>query len=399
MPLNKRTPWFIAALVTLGLTLACADHSASAPQQTHTLGAVGTDVPSFWVRPGYRVTLAASGLEEARFMEFGEPGILYLSRPEHGDILTLKKQGDTYKEVATFTSGHRQVHGMQYVGGWLWFTESGAVFKARDKDGDGKADEEVTIVKDLPHGGHWWRPILVVKDGFYTGIGDPGNITDQTNTDREKIWKYSMDGSSRSLFISGIRNTEKLLLRPGTDEVWGADHGSDNFGAKFGENPKIKNQPVTDWNPPCEFNHYVQGSFYGHPFIVGNRVPRPEYQDRPDILELAAKTIVPAWNFGPHWAPNGWDFLKTEGLGAEYKGDALVALHGSWNSVEKVGYRVERVLFDKVTEVPYGGQMLVGTLKGQQVLGRPVDVIEEPDGNVLFSDDQNNAIYRISKVK
>jgi hypothetical protein len=38
------------------------------------------------------------------------------------------------------------------------------------------------------------------------------------------------------MWSSGIRNTEKLRFRPGTQEVWGVDHGSDNFGDKLGEN-------------------------------------------------------------------------------------------------------------------------------------------------------------------
>ena len=61
------------------------------------------------------------------------------------------------------------------------------------------------------------------------------------------------------------------------------------------------NQPITDLNPPCEMNHYVQDGFYGHPYIVGIRLPRYEYMDRPDIVELAAKTIPPAWCAGGHW--------------------------------------------------------------------------------------------------
>ena len=101
----------------------------------------------------------------------------------------------------------------------------------------------------------------------------------------------------------------------------------------------------------------LKGGFYGHPFIVGNGLPRLEFKDRPDIIELAAKTILPAWPFGAHWATNGWTFAQTDGLGA--KGDAFVACHGSWNSTQKVGYRIERVLFDSQTGNPMGAQEIV----------------------------------------
>jgi glucose/arabinose dehydrogenase len=365
-------------------------------------GEVGPGVPPFSVRPGYRVTLAAEKLGEARAMEFDDKGTLYLSQPAAGAIQALRDtDGDgVYETVTPFVTNLPKVHAMSFHDGWLWFAQTGAILKARDTNGDGKADEVVTVLANLPSGGgHWWRSLLVTDDGFYTSIGDSGNTNDESATDRQKIWHYDLKGGSKALFASGIRNTEKLRLRPGTNEVWGVDHGSDNFGGPLGE--KVgkgqKFQPVTDFNPPCEFNHYVLGGFYGHPFIVGNRVPRIEFQKRPDILELAAKTIPPAWSFGAHWAPNGFTFLTKDTFPAQ-RGDAFVALHGSWNSSVKVGYRVERVMFDPFTGDPCGAQCIVSTLApdGTNVLDRPVDCVEAPDGSVLFSSDSGKRIYRIT---
>lgn len=359
--------------------------------------ATGADVPPFKVRPGYRVDLVAKDIGETRFIEFGDKGALYVSEPRAGKIVTLREKDGLWTKVADFTSDKPTVHGMHYYDGWLWFTQSGAVWKARDTDGDGKADEEIKVVDNLPSGGgHWWRTILVTPGGFYTSIGDTGNITDLTGTDREKIWKFTLDGKTRKLFASGLRNTEKLRLRPGTDEVYGADHGSDNWGAPLGQ--QRGNQPFTDVIPPCEFNHYVQDGFYGHPFIVGPGLPRLEFKDRPDLLELANKAIPPAWCLGGHWAPNGWNFLTSDALGL--KGDAVIACHGSWNSTKKVGYRLEHVLFDPVTGQPYGAQCLVSMLADDgSVLGRPCDVAEAPDGSLFVSDDSKGRIYRLSALK
>jgi glucose/arabinose dehydrogenase len=359
---------------------------------------VGPDVPKFWVRPGFRVTLVADKLENARFMEFGANGTLYLSRPDNGDILTLRAKGDRYEVVNTFAKPGQSVHGMHYVDGWLWFTKSDSIYKGRDTDGDGKADEIVTVVTGLPHGGHWWRPIYVVSDGFFTSIGDSGNATDQPETDRQKIWKYSLDGKTRVLWSSGLRNTEKYRYRPGTTELYGCDQGSDWYGRSLGD--REGRQPITDMEPPEEMNLYVQGGFYGHPYLFGNRVPRIEYQNRPDIIDLAEKTIVPEWTFGPHWAADGWNWLNTDHMGAGWKGDAVVAFHGSWNSSVKKGYQVEHVFFDKVTGKPYGNNKLVGLLsESGQVLARAVDIVEEPSGDILFSDDLGQRIFRISPVK
>ncbi len=378
------------SLVALGglLTLTTAAHAA---------GTVGPDVPDFEVRDGYRVTVAARDFGQSRFLQIGENGMLYVSQPNQGSISTLKKQADgTYKKIGEFTSDKKTIHGMDYKNGWLWFTQSGVVWKGRDTNGDGKADEEVKVLDGLPEGGgHWWRSILVDDDGFFTSIGDTGNINDLTETDRQKIWKYSLDGTTRKLWSSGLRNTEKLRYRPGTTELYGADHGSDWYGKPLGDTKE--SQPITNRVPDDEFNHYVEGGFYGHPFIVSNGLPRIEFKDKENIIELAGKTILPAWSVGPHWATNGFTFAATDGLGA--KGDAFIACHGSWNSSVKKGYRIERVMFDPQSGEPMGAQSIVSTLKDQKVLGRPVDCAEESDGSILFSTDDSNMIYRISRAK
>jgi glucose/arabinose dehydrogenase len=272
------------------------------------------------------------------------------------------------------------------------------VHKARDTNGDGVADETVDLIPEgtLPRVGHWWKGLCVTPDGFYLSIGDSGDHNDDFVNEREKIWLYSLDGKTRKLWCSGVRNTEKLRLRPGTNELWGSDHGSDNLGKEWGES-KEKGQPFTDAGPPEEFNHYVEGAFYGHPFVEGNRVPRTDYLNRPDIIDLAARTTPPTWSFGAHWAGNGWTFL-TKDYFPGHIGDVFEAFHGSANSSVKAGYRIERLMFDNLTGQPYGSQLIVSTIgaNGQQ-LDRPVDCVEAPDGTVLFSCDSGR-IFRISKA-
>jgi glucose/arabinose dehydrogenase len=194
-----------------------------------------------------------------------------------------------------------------------------------------------------------------------------------------------------------LRNTEKLVVRPNTDEIWGMDHGSDNFGEFLERKYKTETRrPITDYNPPCEMNHYVQDGFYGHPYITGNKMPRPEYWDRKDIIDLAAKTIVPAWSTGAHNAPNAMTFYTGNQFPAEMKNDAFVAYHGSWNRSEKGGYRLTRVLFEDGK--PYGEQRMVDFLdkKNDDIFGRPVDVIVAEDGSLLITDDWDHKIYRLS---
>ncbi len=392
----------LSSTSVIALSAVCIAQKAAEPigvagydRPINWVSTVGPDTPKFWVRPGYEVTTVASNLRNARFMQLDDQGNLFMSRPDVGDIIRLVRKGDKYEVAGTFVKGYRTVHGLDYKNGYLWFTKSGSVHKAK-VNADGSAGPVEDVLTGLDQGGHWWRPIFVTDDGFFTGIGDSGNINDGRSTDREKLWKYSLDGKTRKLWSSGIRNTEKYRYRPGTTDLYGADHGSDWFGAPTGD--KEKDQPVTNMYPPCEFNLYVEGGFYGHPFIVGDNVPRYETYTNPVVHELARTAIPPIWTIGPHWAPNGWTFLTKNTIGPI--GDAVIANHGSWNRTVRSGYRVEQILFDSVTGRPYGSLMLVGTL-GQDgnVLGRPVDVVEEEDGSLLFSDDYTNKIFRISKKK
>jgi glucose/arabinose dehydrogenase len=177
------------------------------------------------------------------------------------------------------------------------------------------------------------------------------------------------------------------------------DHGSDWFGQVMERKYKDEvRQPITDNNPPCEMNHYVQDGFYGHPYITGNKLPRYEFMNRNDIVDWAAKTIAPAWAAGAHNAPNAMTFYDGNQFPAYLKGDAFVAYHGSWNRSERGGYRVTRVMFEEGR--PYGEQRMVDFLntKTGDFFGRPVDVIVANDGSLLITDDWDHKIYRLSYI-
>jgi glucose/arabinose dehydrogenase len=403
---------FIFTLLTLLNLLAPAALAQDAPKPWS--GTTADNVPKFKVRAGYRVSLASAEMDETRFLEIDPAtNTLFVSQPRAGKIIALKDENNdgVYDHPTDLVTGKKRAHGMQFKDGWLWFSTTGSINKARDTNGDGKADEVVAVIPDgqLPKdGGHWFRSILVTDEALYTSIGDSGNIDDPENPekpadkDRQKIWKYDLEGKNRALFAGGIRNTEKLRIRPGTSDMYGCDHGSDMFGGRYGEIGGPGKQPITDLMPPCEFNLYQEGKFYGHPYVVGNRVPRMEYFQKmgDKIVEIASRTTPPAWCFGAHWAPNGWCFLtKDSAIGK--RGDAIVAFHGSWNSTEKVGYRIEKICFDPETNRPYGTQTLVYTLNqdGKNFLARPVDCIELPNGDILWSCDETKKVYRLSPTK
>ena len=79
-----------------------------------------------------------------------------------------------------------------------------------------------------------------------------------------------------------------------------------------------------------------------------------------------------------------------------YHHQAFIAEHGSWNRREKIGYRVKLVHFDAQGLATGQEVFAEGWLDGDESWGRPVDFEELPDGSLLLSDDQANAVYRIT---
>jgi glucose/arabinose dehydrogenase len=360
-----------------------------------------------WVRLGYEATVAVDGIQGPRFLAFGPDGVLFVSVPGQGKIyLCRDADGDgVFEKVSVFVEGKSPktiLQGMQFHEGWLWFAQLNSISKARDTNGDGKADEEVQVIGPdrLPtgkDGGHMWRALLIHKGRIYTHVGDETNATDEPieATERKKIWSFALDGTDKRLFAFGVRNTEKFAVRPGTDEIWGVDHDIDMLGAKL-EGDRKWGQPITDHNPPAELNHYIEGGFYGHPWIVGKNQPNLNFLDNTNLIKYASMAIIPEWTMPAHCSANALIFYTGTQI-PNAQGDVFVAQHGSWNATQKVGYCLSHILFENGH--PYGEQKVVDFLKdGSEVKGRPVDCVQAPDGSILFSDDTGNKVYRLRYV-
>ncbi|MSU50215.1 MAG: hypothetical protein EXS37_14210 [Opitutus sp.] len=366
------------------------------------------EVPAdVWVREGYKLSVAVDGIKTPRFLAQGSENTLFVSVPKEGKIVACRDaDGDGKFETQTpFVSGKEPatiLQGMQWHDGWLWFAQLNSISKARDTNGDGKADEVVQILgpDQLPtgaRGGHMWRALLIHQGRIYTHVGDQTNATDEPieASERRKIWSFALDGSDKKLFASGIRNTEKLAVRPGTDEIWGVDHDIDTMASKL-EGDKKFGQPITDHNPPAELNHYIEGGFYGHPWIVGKNQPNLNLINEPKLVEYAKMATVPEWLMPAHCSANSLTFYTGDKIPHAH-GDVFVAQKGGWNATAKVGYCLSRILFENGH--PYGELKMVNFLKnGTEILGRPADCMQAPDGSLLFSDDFGNKVYRLKYV-
>ena len=102
-------------------------------------------------------------------------------------------------------------------------------------------------------------------------------------------------------------------------------------------------------------------------------------------------------SFEAHVAALGIRFYRGRMFPEDYRHDAFVAQHGSWNRSDPIGYRVMRVRFDADGR-PSGTEVFIDGWMGVtgRAWGRPVDLAELPDGSLLVSDDHAGVIYRIT---
>ena len=145
--------------------------------------------------------------------------------------------------------------------------------------------------------------------------------------------------------------------------------------------------------PPCELNRIVKDGFYGWPIANGDRVPDPDFGAGQE--ERIAASIPPAHPFRAHNAPLGLTFVRGKGVPLAYQGAAVVALHGSWNRREKDGYKVVSLHF-RENGLIEERDFATGFELDDDVIGRPADVAEGPDGAFYVSDDYAAVIWRIA---
>ena len=120
--------------------------------------------------------------------------------------------------------------------------------------------------------------------------------------------------------------------------------------------------------------------------------------ERPD---LAGKGIVPDVLEASHSASLQMTFYTavsgSAAFPADYRGDAFVALHGSWNRTIRTGYKVIRVLLNHGVPTGQYDDFLTGfVVDNRSVWGRPVGVTVAHDGALLVTEDGNGTMWRVA---
>ena len=99
----------------------------------------------------------------------------------------------------------------------------------------------------------------------------------------------------------------------------------------------------------------------------------------------------------PHSAPLEMTFYDGPMFPPEYRGDAFVACHGSWDRSVRTGPKVVRVLLrDGVPTGEYEDFMTGFVIDEGRVWGRPVGVAVAHDGSLLVTEDGNGVVFRVA---
>jgi glucose/arabinose dehydrogenase len=338
---------------------------------------------------GFEISVFGQGLGSVRMMAQAEDGTVYVTRRGQGDVLALHDEdGDGMAdEPVVAASNLPSVHGI-IIDGEQIYLATPTTITVGSLAADGTVGDLAPLVTNLPEGGqHGNRTMAFGPDGLlYVSVGSPCNACGFSNEEYAAILQVQPDGSSRTVFADGLRNTIGWGWRPETGQMWGMDHGSDWRG---------------DDQPPEELNLLTQGNNYGWPYCFGDRQIDPYIASPPVGLtqaEFCAQSTAPVLTYQAHSAPIGMVFYTGDQFPEAFQNDAFVAMRGSWNRQEAVGYKIVHLDFDEAGQPVAFNDFVTGWLieDGAAHFGRVAGLLVLQDGSLLISDDTNGMIYRVS---
>ncbi|HZY49609.1 MAG TPA: PQQ-dependent sugar dehydrogenase, partial [Devosia sp.] len=200
---------------------------------------------------------------------------------------------------------------------------------------------------------------------------------------RASVLATDPDGKNARYFATGLRNCAGMTLQPATGQPWCVVNERDALGD----------------NIPFDYaTSLTDGAFYGWPWFYNGDHPDPRWSETPRD-DLKGKVTVPDVLFQAHSAPLNIAFETGDGLGPEAKGDAFVALHGSWNRDTRTGYKVVQLDVgpDGKATGSYTDFVTGMVLNDNDVWGRPVGVAFDKAGDLFFSEDGSGTIWKVSK--
>lgn len=332
---------------------------------------------------GFVIDIYATGVSNARQMCLGDKGTLFVGTRGNGSVYAVKDlDGDFHADtVLTLASGLNMPNGVAFRDGSLYVAEVNRILRWDQIESKlTQPGKPVVVYDQLPtETHHGWKYIAFGPDGkLYVPVGAPCNVCDHPEDPRyASILRMDADGTDIEVYASGIRNTVGFAWHPKTNALWFTDNGRDWLG---------------DDAPNDELNVAPKpGMHFGFPYCHAGYMLDPKFGEGRKCEEFSA----PVQKLGPHVAALGLLFYKGDMFPPAYRDKVLICEHGSWNRKTPIGYRIMAVDLqgDKATAyTPFA----TGWLQANKAWGRPVALLEMPDGSVLVSDDEAGLIYRVT---
>ena len=332
---------------------------------------------------GFGIEIFSDNVPGARSMALDlASGYLFVTtRGDRVYAVKYQQQDQKAGKVTTILDDQHVANGIALHDGMLYIAEQNRITRYPLQGFTPEepfADKGEVIYDKLPDKSwHGWRYLEFSPEGkLYVTVGVPCNICD-TDAPFGSILRMNPDGSDAEVFAHGIRNSVGMAFQPGTGTLFFTDNNTDMMG---------------DDIPPGELNAAPKaGMFFGFPYYAGGHVQHPDWKGKTPPQEVT----FPVVEFDAHSAPLGVEFYTGKLFPEKYRNDAFVVNHGSWNRSVPIGYRLMHVMFDQDGKVTGHEIFIDGWLQNNRAWGRPVDILQLPDGSLLVSDDQAGVIYRV----
>jgi glucose/arabinose dehydrogenase len=362
--------------------------------------------------PGLHVSLWATGFDTPRVIRVAPSGEVFLAESGAGRILIFAPGSNA---PSVFANRLSEPFGIAFwppaAPRYVYVAENERVRRWPWTPGTLRPSGRAEMVAELPGGGvHWTRDLAAAPDGsrLFVSVGSGSNVAEgmaptpprriaeweaahglgaawDSETGRASVLQFRPEGGEPRPYAQGLRNCSGLAVQPGAGALWCAVNERDGLGDNL---------------PPDYATRVAEGAFYGWPWYYIGPHEDPRLRGlRPD---LAAHVTVPDVLIQPHSAPLGITFYNPPAgapaaFPAEYRGDAFVALHGSWNRGTRTGYKVIRLRFRDGKPTGEYEDFLTGVVASDSaVWGRPVDVAVAYDGSLLITEDGNGTIWRVA---
>jgi glucose/arabinose dehydrogenase len=328
---------------------------------------------------GFNIEVYASGIPDARSIRIGDKGTVFIGNRVQDKVYAIVEK-DGKRTVKVIASGLYRPNGLAFHNGTLYIAELSKISKIdKIEDNLDNPPKPTVIYDNLPKDeAHGWKFMALGPDNkLYFEVGQPCNNCIPSDA-HGQIRRINLDGTGMEVVARGVRHSVGFDFHPVSKELYFTDNSRDWLSEDL---------------PNDELNRVTKiGQHYGSPYCYQGNLPDTEFGWGRSCSEF----VPPVALMGPHAASLGMRFYNGTMFPAEFRGQILVARHGSWNRSNKFGGDIALVKLNKDGSVKSVEPFITGFLVDNKYIGRPVDVQPMKDGSLLISDDYDGAVYRVT---